>query len=207
MRIQPASRRVAVLLSGRGSNFRAIAGHVASGALDAEVACVLGNREDAAGLREARSRGFDAVCVPSRGVDREAFDAAVAAELRAHRVSLVCLAGFMRVLGPGFVRAFPNAILNIHPSLLPAFPGLDAQQQAVDHGVRFSGCTVHFVDDLLDGGPIVKQAVVPVLADDSVEALSERILAEEHRIYSEAIGVVLDGRCEIRGRRVVIHED
>jgi phosphoribosylglycinamide formyltransferase-1 len=113
----------------------------------------------------------------------------------------------MRVLGPGFVRAFPNAILNIHPSLLPAFPGLDAQQQALDHGVRFSGCTVHFVDDLLDGGPIVKQAVVPVLADDSVEALSERILAEEHRIYSEAIGVVLDGRCEIRGRRVVIHED
>ena len=206
MRVLPASRRIGILLSGRGSNFRAIADHVASGALDAEIALVLSNRETAPGLGDARRRGLDAVCIPSAGLAREAFDEAVAARLGAHGVSLVCLAGFMRILGSGLVRSFPYGILNIHPSLLPAFPGLDPQRQALDHGVRFSGCTVHFVDESLDGGPIVEQAVVPVLPEDSAEELSGRILVEEHRIYSEAIGAVLDGRCEVRGRRVVIHE-
>lgn len=206
MRVIPESRRIGVLLSGRGSNFRAIADSVAAGALDAEIALVLGNKPEAAGIAEARRRGFETVCIPSNP-DREAFDQAMLAELGRRGVSLVCLAGFMRILGSSFIRAFQQAILNIHPSLLPAFPGLDAQRQALDYGVRFSGCTVHFVDESLDGGPIVKQAAVPVEAADTVGTLSDRILAEEHRIYSAAIGLVLDGRCEIRERQVIIHDD
>lgn len=204
IRVEPASRRIGILLSGRGSNFSAIADRVASGALDAEIVLVLGDKPDAPGLGEARRRGFDALSVSSANRDRARFDEEVRTSLLSHDVSLVCLAGFMRILGPGFVRAFPNRILNIHPSLLPAFPGLDAQRRALDHGVRFSGCTVHFVDESLDGGPIVAQAAVPVLPGDTVDALSGRILAEEHRIYSEAIGAVLDGRCEIEGKRVVV---
>lgn len=206
MKVNPQSRRIAVLLSGRGSNFGAIADRIAGGTLDAEIALVLSNKPDAAGIAEARRRGVETVCVPPNR-DREAYGQAMAAELQRRRVSLVCLAGFMRILGSSFVRAFPRAILNIHPSLLPAFPGLNPQQQALDHGVRFSGCTVHFVDDSLDGGPIVMQAVVPIEAGDTVETLSDRILAKEHSIYSTSIGLVLDGRCEIRGRRVIIHDN
>lgn len=206
MRVIPQSRRIGVLLSGRGSNFCAIADNISSGALDAEIALVLGNKPEAAGIAEARRRGFDTVCIPSNP-DRQAVDQAMAAELARRGVSLVCLAGFMKILDSSFIRAFPQAILNIHPSLLPAFPGLDAQRQALDYGVRFSGCTVHFVDESLDGGPIVKQAVVPVEAGDTVDALSDRILAEEHRTYSAAIGLVLDGRIEIRERQVIVHDD
>jgi phosphoribosylglycinamide formyltransferase-1 len=206
MRIHPPTRKIGILLSGRGSNFGAIADRVASGALNAEIAVVLSDREEAPGLDQARRRGFDAVFVPSAGVKRVRFDETVATELRNREVSLVCLAGFMRILSPVLIEAFPNAILNIHPSLLPAFPGLDAQQQALDHGVAFSGCTVHFVDESLDGGPIVRQSVVPVIPGDTVDSLSQRILAEEHRIYSEAIDAVLSGRCELEGRRVLIHD-
>ena len=207
MRVQPASRKIAILLSGRGSNFCAIADRVAAGGLDAEIALVLSSSNGAPGLDEARKRGFDAVSVPAAGMDRLHYDSAVVKELKARQVALVCLAGFMRILSPALIEAFPNAILNIHPSLLPSFPGLDAQQQALDHGVRFSGCTVHFVDESLDGGPIISQAAVPVMADDSAQSLSDRILTEEHRIYSEAIDAVLAGRCQVDGRRVVIHEE
>jgi len=206
MRIRPPSRRIGILLSGRGSNFDAIAEGVASGALDAEIALVVSDRIDAPGLESARTRGLEVVHLSSAGLDRATFDQAVADELVRRQIALICLAGFMRILSPGFIRRFPNAVLNIHPSLLPAFPGLDAQQQALDHGVRFSGCTVHFVDESLDGGPIVRQAVVPVLPDDDAESLSARILVEEHGLYPDAIDVVLSGRCEIRGRRVVIRD-
>lgn len=206
MRIAFPNRRIGVLLSGRGSNFMAIADRIDSGALHAEIALVIGNRESAPGLDEARRRELDAVYVPTSGRTREEFDRAAVDLLRARNVALVCLAGFMRVLSPVFVRAFPNAILNIHPALLPAFSGLDVQKQALDHGVRFSGCTVHLVDESLDGGPIVHQAVVPVLDGDSVDELSARILVEEHRIYSEAIGSMLDGRCSLEGRRVIVRD-
>jgi phosphoribosylglycinamide formyltransferase-1 len=206
MKIVPPSRRIGVLLSGRGSNFMAIADRIESGSLDAEIALVISNKETAPGLAEARRRGLEAVYLPSAGRSREEFDQGAVDRLRERNVSLVCLAGFMRLLGPVFVRAFPNAILNIHPALLPAFPGLDVQGKALEHGVRFSGCTVHLVDESLDGGPIVRQAVVPVLVSDSADDLSARILEEEHRIYSEAIGVILDGRCEIDGRRVIVRD-
>lgn len=206
MKISPPSRRIGILLSGRGSNFGAIADNVAAGLLDAEIGVVLSNKADAGGLAEARRRGLETVLLPSRGVERAGYDESLRRELERHGISLVCLAGFMRVLGPAFLGSFPHAVLNIHPSLLPSFPGLDAQRQALEHGVRFTGCTVHFVDESLDDGPIVKQAVVPVLAGDTVDLLSDRILAEEHRIYSESIALVLDGRCEILGRQVIIHE-
>jgi phosphoribosylglycinamide formyltransferase-1 len=206
MQIVPASRRLGVLLSGRGSNFVAIADRIASGALDAEIAVVISNRENAPGLAEARGRGFDAACVPSAGRPREEFDQAALDVLRSHDVALVCLAGFMRIIGPALVQAYPSAILNIHPALLPSFPGLDVQKQALEHGVKFSGCTVHLVDESLDGGPIIRQAVVPVMEADSAEALAARILVEEHRIYSEAIALVLDGRCTLDGRRVIIRD-
>lgn len=196
-------KRLGILISGRGSNFEAIADRVASGALDAEIAVVLSNRTDAKGLESARARGLNAICLPSKGLDREVYDQQLIDELQRHQVDLVCLAGFMRLLSARFVRAFAGRILNIHPSLLPAFPGLDAQHQALDHGVKVAGCTVHFVDEELDAGPIVQQATVPVHDDDTVEALSARILAQEHRIYSEAIGLVLSGKYRIEGRRVV----
>jgi phosphoribosylglycinamide formyltransferase-1 len=196
-------KRLGILLSGRGSNFEAIADQVAAGAIDAEIAVVISNRPEARGLEIARQRGLNAVSVPSKGLDREVYDRMVIAELRKHEVDLVCLAGFMRLLSAAFIREFPNAILNIHPSLLPAFPGLDAQHQALEHGVKITGCTVHFVDEDLDAGPILIQAAVPVLDDDTVDALSARILKEEHRIYSEAIRLVLSGRYAILGRRVI----
>ena len=204
MKILPANRRLGILLSGRGSNFEAITNHIVSGKLQAEVAVVISNVETAPGLDRARSRGLNAVYIPSRPKAREDFDREAVEVLKKHDVSLVVLAGFMRILSRVFLEAFPYGILNIHPALLPAFPGTDAQQKALDSGVKFSGCTVHFVDDTLDGGPIILQAVVPVLDDDTVDTLSARILKEEHRIYSEAIDMVLSGRCEIEGRRVTV---
>jgi len=196
-------KRLGILLSGRGSNFEAIADNVAAGSIDAEIAVVISNRPEAPGLASARRRGLNAVAIPSKGLDRMIYDAMLVAELRKNNVDLVCLAGFMRLLSAVFIREFPNRILNIHPSLLPAFPGLDAQHQALAHGVKISGCTVHFVDEDLDAGPIVIQAAVPVEDDDTVETLSARILREEHRIYSEAIRFVLTGDYKLEGRRVV----
>ncbi len=196
-------RRLGILLSGRGSNFEAIARSVRDGHLDAEIAVVLSNRPEAKGLETARSLGLPAVCIPSKSVQREAYDRLVVDELRKHDVELVVLAGFMRLLSGVFIREFPNRIVNIHPSLLPAFPGLDGQHQALDYGVKFSGCTVHFVDEALDAGPIIMQAILPVLDDDTAETLSARILTEEHRIYTEAIRLVLSGRYRIAGRRVL----
>ena len=196
-------RRLGILLSGRGSNFQAIARAIAEGRLEAEVAVVISNRPDAPGLAIAESLGLKAIGLSSKGVERETFDRQLVALLQEHEVDLVCLAGYMRLLSGHFVRSFPMRILNIHPSLLPAFPGLDAQHQALLYGVKFSGCTVHFVDENLDSGPIVQQAVVPVLDDDTPDTLSARILKEEHRIYAEAIGVVLSGEYRIEGRRVI----
>ncbi len=198
--------RLGILISGRGSNFEAIADSVAAGRLDAEIAVVISNRPEARGLEVARQRGLNAVCIPSKGLDREFYDRLLVAELKKNQVDLVCLAGFMRLLSASFVREFPFRILNIHPSLLPAFPGLDAQHQALEHGVKISGCSVHFVDEYLDHGPIVIQAAVPVLEDDTVETLSARILKEEHRIYTEAIRIVLSGKWRIEGRRVRLTE-
>jgi len=197
-------KRLGILLSGRGSNFEAIADNVAGGRLHAEIALVLSNRAEARGLELARQRSLPAVCIPSKGVPREDYDRQVIEELKAHGVELVCLAGFMRLLSADFCRAFPMRILNIHPSLLPAFPGLDAQKQALDHGVKISGCTVHFVDEQLDAGPIILQAAVPVLDDDTETSLAARILEQEHRIYSEAIRIILLERWRIEGRRVTV---
>jgi phosphoribosylglycinamide formyltransferase 1 len=201
------TKHIGVLLSGRGSNFEALAESAAAGRIpDAEIAVVISNREGAPGTEKARARGIEARVIPSKGYEREAYDRLVVAALEEKRVDLVCLAGFMRLLSPYFVAQFRNRILNIHPSLLPAFPGLEAQRQALEHGVKFSGCTVHFVDENLDAGPIVRQAVVPVLDSDTVETLSARILMEEHRIYTEAARIVLGGRYRIEGRRVLLLE-
>jgi phosphoribosylglycinamide formyltransferase-1 len=199
-------KRLGILLSGRGSNFEAIADNIAAGKLHAEIAAVIANRPEARGLEIARQRGFPAVCLPSKGLDREVYDRQLVQELKSKQVDLVCLAGFMRLLSAHFVREFPQRILNIHPSLLPAFPGLDAQYQALQHGVKIAGCTVHFVDEHLDAGPIVRQAAVPVLDDDTVESLSARILQEEHRIYSEAIKIILGGSYRVEDRRVLVTE-
>jgi phosphoribosylglycinamide formyltransferase-1 len=196
-------KRLGILLSGRGSNFEAIADNVAAGRIDASIAVVISNRPAARGLETARRRGLNAVCLPSKGLDREVYDRMLIAELERNRVDLVCLAGFMRLLSPRFIRAFPERILNIHPSLLPAFPGLDAQHQALEHGVRITGCTVHFVDEGLDSGPIILQAAVPVLDNDTEESLSARILEQEHRLYSQAICMVSSGCYRIEGRRVL----
>jgi phosphoribosylglycinamide formyltransferase-1 len=198
-------KRLGILLSGRGSNFEAIAENVAAGRLHAEIAAVISNREEAGGLEIARQRALPSLCIPSKGVSRQDYDRRVVEELRAHGVELVCLAGFMRLLSAEFCRAFPMRILNIHPSLLPSFPGLDAQKQALDHGVKISGCTVHFVDEQLDAGPIILQAAVPVLDDDTEESLAARILKEEHRIYSEAIRIILSERWRIEGCRVRVY--
>jgi phosphoribosylglycinamide formyltransferase-1 len=204
MKVQPANRKLGILLSGRGSNFEAIAEQVSAGKLNAEIAVVISNVESAPGLERARARGLNAVYIPSRQRAREEFDREAIEVLKKNEVALVILAGFMRVLSPVFLEAFPYRILNIHPALLPAFPGTDVQQQALQHGVKFSGCTVHFVDGTLDGGPIIFQAIVPVLDNDTVETLSARILKEEHVIYSAAIELVLSGRCEVEGRRVIV---
>ena len=197
-------KRIGVLLSGRGSNFEALAASTAAGRIpDAEIAIVASNRDDAPGIEKARARGIDARVIASRGLEREVYDKLVAAVLREKNVDLVCLAGYMRLLSPYFVEAFRNRILNIHPSLLPAFPGLEPQRQALEHGVKFSGCTVHFVDENLDAGPIIMQAVVPIEDGDTPGTLAERILREEHRIYSEAVRMVLERRYRIVGRRVL----
>ena len=198
------NRRLGVLISGRGSNLQAIIEAIAEQRLDAEIAVVVSNRPDAPGLDLARRAGIETVALRHTDyASREAFDAAIAGELGQRDVGLVCLAGFMRLLGASFVAAFPNAILNIHPSLLPAFVGLDAQRQAWEHGVKVSGATVHIVTPELDDGPIVRQAVVPVLPTDTADSLAARILVEEHRIYPEAIRVILDGGWRIDGRRFI----
>jgi phosphoribosylglycinamide formyltransferase 1 len=193
-----------VLISGRGSNLQALIDAIAQGRLDARIAVVVSNRTDAPGLDRARQAGIDVVCLsPRDSPDRDAYDRAMLAALEARDVDLVCLAGFMRLVGPPLLAAYPTRILNIHPSLLPAFPGLDAQKQALDFGVRVSGATVHLVTPELDGGPIVLQAAVPVMDDDTVASLSARILVEEHRIYPEAIRLVLAGGWSVEGRRFV----
>lgn len=197
-------KRIGVLLSGRGSNFEALAVSVASGRIpDSEIAIAISNREGATGIERAGARGILTRVIPSKGLERETYDRQVVTVLKEQRVDLICLAGYMRLLSPYFVAAFPNRILNIHPSLLPSFPGLESQRQALEYGVKFAGCTVHFVDENLDAGPIVLQAIVPVKDGDTEEALSARILQEEHRIYSEAVKIVLEGRYRIEGRRVV----
>jgi phosphoribosylglycinamide formyltransferase-1 len=198
------TKRIGVLLSGRGSNFVALADNIAAGQIPgAAIAIVISNREDAPGLQRAAERGIPGQVIPSKGLEREAYDRMAVAALKEAGVELVCLAGFMRLLSPYFVAAFPGRILNIHPALLPAFPGLEAQRQALEHGVKFSGCTVHFVDENLDAGPIVAQAVVQVEPGDTPETLSARILKEEHRLYTEAVRLVLSGKYRIEGRRVL----
>jgi phosphoribosylglycinamide formyltransferase-1 len=193
-----------ILLSGRGSNFVAIADSIAAGRIpDARIAAVISNRADAPGLETARQRGLNALVVVSKGKPREEHDREVVTALLAHKVDLVCLAGYMRLLSPWFVRQFPAKILNIHPSLLPSFPGLEAQQQAFAYGVKVSGCTVHFVDEELDHGAIIVQKTVPVLDSDDEHTLAARILEQEHVAYSEAIRIVLEGRFDIVGRRMV----
>lgn len=196
-------KKLGILLSGRGSNFEAIADSIRAGRLQAEIAIVISNRGEAPGLESARKRGLNSRLIPSKGRTREEHDREVIAALKEAQVDLVCLAGYMRLLSPEFVRAFPDRILNIHPSLLPAFPGLDAQKQALEHGVKVSGCTVHFVDEHLDQGPIILQKTVPVLEGDDEHSLSARILEQEHIVYSEAIQLLLSGQVEIQGRRVV----
>ena len=197
-------RNLGILLSGRGSNFDAIADNIASGRLDAKIAVVISNRADAPGIESARRRELDALVIPSKGKAREDHDRAMVAALEEHRVELICLAGYMRLLSGWFIQRFPNRILNIHPSLLPAFPGLDAQKQAFDYGVKVSGCTVHFVDADLDHGAIILQKSVPVLDTDDDHTLAARILEQEHIAYSEAIQIVLKGDYTIVGRRVVM---
>jgi len=196
-------KRLGILLSRRGSNFEAIAENIQRGRLNAEIAAVISNRAEARGIEIARERGLPALVLPSQGVEREEYDRRVVAELHSRGVELVCLAGFMRLLTAEFCRAFPLRALNIHPSLLPAFPGLDAQKQALEQGVKISGCTVHFVDERLDAGPIILQAAVPVLDHDTEETLAARILAEEHRIYTQAVKIILEGNYKIAGRRVL----
>jgi phosphoribosylglycinamide formyltransferase-1 len=195
--------RLGVLLSGRGSNFQAIAARVSVGEIPAEIVVVIANRPDAPGLDAARRLGLTAVSLPSKGLDRESYDRQLIATLKEHNVEWVILAGYMRILSAEFIRAFPQRILNIHPSLLPSFPGLDAQHQAFDYGVKISGCTVHFVDEHLDHGPIVMQAQVPVDPSDTAETLSAKILTQEHRIYSESLRRLFTEPWQIDGRRVV----
>ena len=197
-------KRLGILISGRGSNFEAIARNIAAGSIPAEIAVVIANRPETRGLETALPLGLNAVCIPSKGLDREIYDRMLLEELSGNAVDLVCLAGYMRLLSATFIRQFPNRILNIHPSLLPSFPGLDAQHQALAHGVKISGCTVHFVDEGLDAGPIILQSAVEVLDGDTADTLSARILREEHRIYSEAIRLVLGGNYRIEGRRVML---
>jgi len=197
----PLNRRLGVLISGRGSNLQALIDAIRGGQLDASIAVVISNRADAHGLERARSAGIEALCISHKGwPSRDDYDAAIVRELKARDVGLVCLAGYMRLVGRVLLDAFPNAILNIHPSLLPSFPGINAQHQAVVHGVKVSGVTVHFVTEELDGGPIVLQRAVAVMDDDTEETLADRILVQEHRAYPEAVRMVLDGGWTIEGR-------
>ncbi len=198
------NRNIGVLISGRGSNLQAIIDAIRDGRIDARIAAVISNRADACGLERARQAGIETIVRDHKAwPSREAYETVLVDDLRARDVGLVCLAGFMRLLGATFVGAFPNRILNIHPALLPSFPGLHAQRQAVEHGARISGATVHLVDTNLDAGPIVMQAAVPVLDGDTEDTLSARILVEEHRIYPEAIQRILDGGWHVQGRRLV----
>jgi phosphoribosylglycinamide formyltransferase-1 len=198
------TKRIGVLLSGRGSNFEALADSVAAGRIaNAAISVVVSNREGAPGIEKAKARDIPTRTILSRGLEREVFDRQVAAVLNEYQVELVCLAGYMRLLSPYFVAAFPNRILNIHPSLLPSFPGLESQKQALEYGTKFAGCTVHFVDEHLDAGPIILQAAVAIADDDTEASLSEKILREEHRIYTEAVTLVLSGKYTISGRRVI----
>jgi phosphoribosylglycinamide formyltransferase-1 len=197
-------KNLGILLSGRGSNFVAIADSIDAGRIpEGRIAIVISNRADAPGVEAARKRGLNALVIPSKGKDREAHDREVVAALKEHKVDLICLAGYMRLLSPWFVQQFPRQILNIHPSLLPAFPGLEAQQQAFAYGVKVSGCTVHFVDEELDHGAIIVQKTVAVLDSDDEHSLAERILAQEHIAYTEAINVVLEGKFDVAGRRLI----
>jgi phosphoribosylglycinamide formyltransferase 1 len=196
-------KKLGILLSGRGSNFAAIADNIAAGKLEAEIAVVISNREDAGGIESARQRGLNAVVIPSKGIPREEHDRRMAEELERARVDFVVLAGYMRLLSGAFIQRFPHRIINIHPSLLPAFPGLDAQQQAFDYGVKVAGCTVHFVDEQLDHGAILVQKVVAVLPGDDDHTLAARILEQEHIAYSEALQILVSGKYEVVGRRVV----
>jgi phosphoribosylglycinamide formyltransferase-1 len=199
------TKRIGVLFSGRGSNLQALGESIAAGRIpNAEIAIAVSNREDAPGIEKARAHGIETLVISSKGLEREAYDKLVIAALQAKQVDLVCLAGYMRLLSPQFVAAYRHRILNIHPSLLPSFPGLEAQRQALEHGAKFSGCTVHFVDENLDAGPIVLQACVPIEDADTPETLAERILREEHRIYAKAVRIVLEGRYRMEGRRVLI---
>jgi phosphoribosylglycinamide formyltransferase 1 len=199
-------KKLGILLSGRGSNFEAIAKNVASGKItNARIAIVISNRVDAGGIETAKRLGLETLVVPSKGKAREAHDREVVAALQSHKVDLVCLAGYMRLLSPWFVKQFPYRILNIHPSLLPAFPGLEAQQQAFAYGVKVAGCTVHFVDEELDHGAIIVQRTVPVFGHDDEHTLAARILEQEHEAYSEAVELVLNGRFKMVGRRMVQH--
>ncbi len=199
--------KIAILISGRGSNMVALVDAVKSGEIPAsEVAVVISDKRDAAGLEKARERGVDTVVVERNGRTREEHDAEIVAVLNSYGVELVCLAGYMRLLSPGFIKAFPDRIVNIHPSLLPSFPGLNVQQQAIDHGVKVSGCTVHFVNEDLDAGPIILQKVVNVKDDDAAETLAARILEQEHRTYIEAVRLVASGRVKIIERRTVLTE-
>src|SRR6266700_4271195 len=198
-------KNIGILLSGRGSNFEAIAKNVASGKIsNARIAIVISNRENAAGIESARRLGLEAMVIPSKAKAREDHDSEVVETLKQHKVDLICLAGYMRLLSPWFVKQFPRQILNIHPSLLPAFPGLEAQEQAFAYGVKVSGCTVHFVDDELDHGPIIVQKAAPVLDDDDEHSLAARILEREHAAYTEAINIVLEGNFKVVGRRFVV---
>jgi len=196
-------KTIGILLSGRGSNFEAIADSIQAGRLPAEIAIVISNRADAPGLEAARRRGLNAKLIPSKGRQREEHDAEVIAALKEAGVDLICLAGYMRLLSPGFIRAFPNRILNIHPSLLPSFPGLEAQKQAIEYGAKVSGCTVHLVDETLDNGPVILQKAVPVLEGDDEHSLAARILEQEHIAYTEALRLLLSGEVEVQGRKVV----
>ena len=197
-------KKLGILLSGRGSNFDAIADSIQAGRLPAEIAVVISNRADAPGLESARRRGLQTLLIPSKGRVREEHDREVIAALRGAGVDLVCLAGYMRLLSPEFVRAFPNRILNIHPSLLPAFPGLEAQKQAIEAGAKVSGCSVHFVDEHLDHGPVILQRTVPVFEGDDEHSLAARILEQEHIAYTEALRRLIAGEVEIEGKKVVL---
>jgi phosphoribosylglycinamide formyltransferase-1 len=204
---RPEPLRIGVLASGRGTNLQAIIDAIEAGRLDARIAVVVSDKADAPALDRARKHGAKALFVNPRDFsDRESFDRGVAAVLAEHKVELVCLAGFMRILTPAFLAAFPDRVMNIHPALLPSFPGLHAQRRALEHGVKVSGATVHFVDEGVDSGPIILQVAVPVRDDDTEESLSERILAEEHKIYPKAIQLFAEGRLQIEGRRVVIEK-
>ena len=199
-------KNVAILLSGRGSNFLALSDAIEAGQIPARIVLVVSNKPDAPGLNHARERNYEAVCVPSEGIEREAYDRQVVEELKTRQVDVICLAGFMRLLSAWFVQQYPRQILNIHPSLLPAFPGLHSQKQALEWGAKVSGCTVHFVDEKLDHGPIIVQRSVPVLDQDTEETLSARILEQEHQIYPEALKLVCEEKVGFQERRILIQK-